>query len=229
MKFALCYFGLTRSTKQVYTTHIEHVFNVLEKHGISCTKFMHTWKTKDNKQKVWETIVPQEIDYDEYKLLSPDVYNIDNQDEFLKTMNIDDYFYKKEPIHSEWLEGLVKNHICALESMKRSFAMVDETYDMVIIIRPDAEFKTNLPIDKILEHKDKASIPNFDHWEGYNDRFACMNYKNAYIYANRLDELIEYRKNHGRIVSEKCLKFILDKNNIPVNLIEFPFCLIRPS
>jgi hypothetical protein len=187
---------------------------------------MHTWKTKDNKQKIWETTVPQEIDYDEYKLLSPDVYKIDSQDEFLKTINIDDYVCKKV---NAWPEGLIRNHICALESMKRSFAMVDKTYDIVIIIRPDVEFKIDIPIAEMLQDKDKVSIPNFDHWEGYNDRFACANYNNAQIYTNRLDELLEFRKKYEFITSEKYLKFVLEKYKIPVNLINFPFDIVRPS
>jgi hypothetical protein len=55
-----------------------------------------------------------------------------------------------------------------------------------------------------------------------------MNYKNALIYGKRIDELAEYRKSNGRIVSEKYVKFIVNKYKIPVNLIDFNFNIIRP-
>ena len=38
-----------------------------------------------------------------------------------------------------------------------------------------------------------------------------MNYKNACLYGKRIDEIVDFRKHNGRIVSEKCLKFIINK------------------
>ena len=35
-------------------------------------------------------------------------------------------------------------------------------------------------------------------------------------------------KKYGRITSEKYLKYIIDKYNIPVNFINFNFILVRP-
>ena len=55
---------------------------------------MHSWKTKDDNQYVWENIIPQKIDYEEYKLLNPDLYILDDQNEFLESVNMDNYFYK---------------------------------------------------------------------------------------------------------------------------------------
>ena len=55
-----------------------------------------------------------------------------------------------------------------------------------------------------------------------------MNYSNSCIYGKRINKLVEFRKNNGRIVSEKYVKFIIDKYNIPVNMVEFNFEIIRP-
>ena len=83
--FAILYFGLTRSTKKVYMSHIMSVYNLLDSYNISYMKFMHTWRTNDNKQRVWYKTIEKEIDYTEYKLLQPDVYKIENQEDFLNT------------------------------------------------------------------------------------------------------------------------------------------------
>jgi len=231
--FAIVYWGLTRSTKYVYNTHIQYIFNVLDQHNLSYKKFMHTWKTADNIQYVWDKKSSEPIDYTEYNLLTPDIYRIDNQDDFLKGINMDDYYYKDSK--SEWLPGLIKNHICALESMKRAIKLVGDDitsgikFKYIMFVRPDVKFSMELPIDNIISNQDKIIIPDFDHGEGYNDRFAIMNYNNACIYANRLDSLSDFRKTNGRIVSEKYLKYIIKKNNLDIYFINFKFVRVRPS
>ena len=238
--FAIVYFGLTRSTRKVYTSHIANIFNILEQNNLSYKKFMHTWKTSDNKQYIWDKIIREPIDYNEYMLLSPDYYKIDSQDDFLNNVNMDNYFYKDawdkkgNSREGEWLVGLVRNHICALESMKRGIEMVEgcmingDTFKYIMFIRPDIEIKTTLPLNDILSNQEKITIANFEHYEGYNDRFAIMNYNNACIYGKRIDELADFRKVSGRIVSEKYVKYIIDKYNLQVNFINFNFDIIRP-
>ena len=232
--FAICYFGLTRSTKKVYESHYKYMFDVLKRHNLSFKVFMHTWKTNDNKQRVWENVVPQEIDYSEYKLLNPDVYQIDNQDDFMATVDMDQYFYKQINKHYEWLPQLVYNHICALESQKRSVELVEtamssgQTFKRIMIVRPDTLIEQELPIEHILANPDALSIPNQEHYEGYNDRFAIGPYSLIKHYGKRMQELAEFRKYNGRIVSEKYVKFIVDKYKIPLNFIQFKFTLVRP-
>jgi hypothetical protein len=117
--------------------------------------------------------------------------------------------------------------VCACLSICASFGF------LVLIIQKGngsdlLQFKNNLPIHHIINNINEISIPNFDNCEGYNDRFAIMNYSNACLYGKRINEIIEFRKNNGRIVSEKYLKFIINKYKIPVNLIDFNFDIIRP-
>ena len=52
--------------------------------------------------------------------------------------------------------------------------------------------------------------------------------KYASEYANRINYLSTYRKNYGRIVSEKYTKFIVDKYYKPL-FVTFNFDLIRPK
>ena len=223
------------------------VYNLLDSYGLSYKKFMHTWRTKDNKQRVWYETIEKEIDYSEYKLLEPDEYKIESQDDFLNSINMDNYFYKdvykKINMHDdksvyyeegEWIPELITNHLCALESQKRCLGMLEEymkkgyNFKQIIFIRPDVKINSLLPLYDILSNPDAIYIPNEDHHYGYNDRFAIMNYKDACFYGKRIDEIAEFRKTNGRIVSEKYLKFIIDKYNMNLVFINFHFELTRP-
>ncbi len=240
-KCAICYFGMTRSTRYVYKSHYDYIFNVLEKYNISFDIYLHTWKTKNQLQRIWEKEIPIRIVDDEYKLLKPNKYKIDFQETYLDRIDFNKYFYKDvydtigHNIKGEWLPRLVKNHICALESQKRVLQLVTSSntrYDYIMFVRPDVLIETKIPIKTVVSKLDTVPnaiiIPNFAHNEGYNDRFAIMNYKYANLYANRGDNIISYRKKHGRIVSEKYTKFICDQYFKPF-FIKFNFNIIRPK
>lgn len=238
--FAIIYFGLTRSVKKTHETHKKYVFNILNENKLTYKTFMHTWKTKDDKQYVWDKIIPQDIDYSEYKLLNPDFYKLDNQQEFLENINMNDYFYndiwkkKGHRVNGEWLPQLVTNHLCALESQKRCFNMVKECvlngdkFKFIMFIRPDVLIHNNLPITSIIQDNSKIHVPNHSHNEGINDQFAIMNYENAHFYANRINEIADFRKTNGRIVSEKYCKFIISKYNMTMNELNFKYKITRP-
>jgi hypothetical protein len=238
--FAIIYFGLTRSVKKTHESHRQHVFDVLKGANLTYKTFMHTWKTKDDTQNVWDMVVPQKIDYEEYKLLSPDFYTLDDENGFLESVNMDNYFYKHvwDTIgHSksgEWLPKMVANHLCMLESQKRGFRMVrdcvvkGDKFKFVMFIRPDITLHNDLPVVAITAKHDMIHIPNHSHYEGTNDQFAIMNYEYADLYANRIDELAEFRKNHGRIVGEKYCKFIITKYGMKMNEIDLQYTITRP-
>lgn len=238
---AICYFGMTRSSRYVYQSHHKYIFNVLKKNNICFDIFLHTWKTKNKLQKIWDKDIPIKIDDNEYKFLNPNKYKIDSQEMYLNSIDFSNYFYKDiyntvgHNKTGEWLPGLVQNHLCALESQKRVLDIVNKStkkYDYVMFVRPDVLIKNKIPIRRVVSKlkmfPNAIIIPNFAHNEGYNDRFGIMNYDYAWLYANRGDNIINYRKKHGRIVSEKYTKFICDKHFKPF-FIKFNFEIIRPK
>lgn len=237
MKVAVCYWGLTRSTKKVYESHFRHFFEVLDGADITYDVFMHTWETKF-KQRVCDSEIDIPIDYDEYKLLHPNYYQKDNQDLFIRKLQFSDYFYenvwkaKGECYEGEWRPLLLFNHLCALQSLKRVTDMVlasNKSYDLVIYIRPDAQLNTPFPVHKLQGMSERdVLIADFDHFEGYNDRFAVLSYGMAPIYGKRFDHAAEYRKTEGRIVAERYLKYALDQHDLQVSFIDFRFDLVRP-
>lgn len=239
---AIVYFGMTRSLKKVFETHQTHIFNVLKQNNISYQTFMHTWTTEGNKQRVFNDHVSVLIDEDDHKIINPDFYQIHNQNRFEESINIKDYFYaqlfhdKGDCDDGEWFPLLILNHLCSLESQKRGLEMVEKrvqegnSYKFIMYVRPDVSISNPLPIiQAIVNNPDKISIPDEYHYEGYNDRFAIIPYKLAHIYGKRIDNLLEYRRTQGRIVSERYIKYVLETNKIEVNLLDFHFEIVRPS
>jgi hypothetical protein len=238
--FAIIYFGLTRTLKATHESHKKYIFDNLKKNNLNYMVFLHTWEMKNGIQNIWEKDITERIDSSDYKLVSPDVHRIDDEDEFLKGINMDTYFYKdvweqkKTSEDGEWIPKLVSNYICMLESQKRGFNMVmDEikkgnTFKFIMFIRPDIEIFQMLPIDLIIYNKNTMQVPNHSHYSGINDQFAIMNYEYACIYSKRIDELADFRKKEGRIVAEKYCAFIISKYNMDLQIIPFDYIIVRP-
>lgn len=236
-KIAICYWGMTRSTKIVYKSHFINLFNIFKNNNIDYTVFIHTWKTVDNKNIIWENISSIPVDYEEYKLLQPNYYKIEEQSLFTDQINFSDYFNKElydkyggDTPH-EWRPQLIMNHLCSLESQKRVYEMVNnsnEEFDFIMFIRPDVIIDNKFDVN-ILNTDFDIIIPSYDHHEGYNDRFAILPFKKSSNYACRIDEIIDFRKNHGRIVSEKYVKFIINKYYNKLRFINFYMKIIRPN
>lgn len=217
MKIAICHWGLPRRVKETSQNHNELIYNELKKIGIDYDIWFHTWKLKENKQRIWGKECKTPINYEDYKVLKPDYYFIDDQEEFMKTVkdNWDKYYYPN--CKNEWIPSLLENHLCALESQKRCFTHLKSSgikYDDIFFIRPDSFFEKPLDIPSILDklkQENTCIISQHKSYEGYNDRLAFLNYNYADKYACRIDEIIQFRKDYGRIVSEKFMKWICDK------------------
>jgi hypothetical protein len=231
-RFAICYFGVTRSTRYVYKTHHEKLFDVLKQNGAEYDIFLHTWQINTNY--VLNYTFDISNDPLECQLLTPNKYKIEEQDEFLASINMDDYFYKHAPPEKEWRPELVRNHICALESLKRSFklcAAENKKYDYVIFMRPDVRLCEEFPYKQIFAggfETYEIAIHDGEHWEGYNDRFAITTFNHALYYSHRINEIVEYRKNVNYIVSERYNRYIIDKY-YKVKMINFSFKIVRPD
>jgi hypothetical protein len=236
-KLAICYWGMTRATKAIYKSHINNLYDVLKNNNIEFNIFMHTWETENNINMIWEHPCDIPVDYTEYQLLNPDFYKIEKQSDFLNTINFENFFNQQlydiygGDTHHEWRPQLIRNHLCALESQKRAYKMVLDSgneYDFILYIRPDVVILNNFDVSCLQTNFD-IILPNYDHYEGLNDRFAIIPFNVSKFYSTRIDELIEFHKNNGRIVSEKFVKFIVDKYYKKVEFINFDMRIVRPG
>jgi hypothetical protein len=193
---------------------------------------MHTWKTDQNI--VWEHDCGIANDYEEYKLLAPHFYCIDEQAKFTDTLHFPDYFHEGEA--DEWLPQLLRNHLCALESQQRVWRMAlarsaEKSFDFVVFVRPDMVIHTPFDMELLVSPSLSYDVclPSYHHFEGYNDRFAVLPFANGGKYAERLNGIVSYRKNHGRIVSEKYLKYVVDKELPRVHFTDMHMRIVRPN
>lgn len=71
LKVAVCYFEIIRSIKKICQSYFTHLYDILRDNNFEYNIYLHTWKTYNNKAYVWDQRVNTELDYNEYRLLSP--------------------------------------------------------------------------------------------------------------------------------------------------------------
>jgi len=226
-RIAICYWGLPRSIGLVYPSQKEKVFDVLDKHCIEYDIYAHFWKTDVNR--VWDWVIPVPLDYENVKLLNAKQVQLDDQQAFLDTIKFEEYYYEHEK-EQEWSPELIRNHLCALESQKRCVNLclsANIAYDYVMFLRPDALIETDLPVELVFGGETNTIIlPTNNHYEGLNDRFAILKFESVLWYSHRINRIREFRKHNGRIVSEKYVKYVVDRHYIP-QFVDFYFRLMR--
>ena len=249
-RVAICYYGLTRSTRYVYRSHHERLYDVLRSHRIAVRVYVHTWSVAQ--QDVWGVPVAQAPNESEALLLQPDRLRRDEQQPFLSQMRErwPDLF---EPQQAARLgiskmgsvdvprARLMRNHLCALESQRRCLAMVrdDERagaaahHHALLFVRPDALLHGDFPVAQLRRMgEDEVILPHVHGWGGYNDRFAALCAARAAAYADRIDGVGRFRTQAaqgGRLHAEEYLKHTLDASGLRVRWLAMKFGLVRPN
>lgn len=234
---AICYYGPVRSFRELVDTHEARIIRPLITAGFKVRIYVHAWAL-NAKQHIWETEIDIPEDLAAWHLI-PSVYcfHCEPQDEYLKGFPLEDYFNPElyddlgdMRYFGEWRSGLVQNYVCSLESQRRVFEMISDAADLVIYIRPDVKF--DRPIDVSILKRIRTGeiwIPNFDHFEGVNDRFSIMTYGVASVYSKRIFFLRRYRKIVGRISSERYTRDFISGSNIKIKKMDLTFEIVRPS
>ena len=133
--------------------------------------------------------------------------------------------------------NVFKNSLLMLSSIKKSFSLIEESYDVYIRCRPDIFFRNKfwiVPILKdILNKKYDMFIPlNFafkttpNH---YSDQIAIGTYSSMQLYSNLIDNLNILISKTNKWNPEIWLKYWLDINNIKVSQHFIDHVLIRQS
>ena len=235
-RIAICYYGLPRSIRTVYTNHANNIFAPLRDSSIRHSVYVHLWNIQ-GKQLVWNNEIDQEPDYEAINLVQPIELRRESQEDWFNTINFSEFFYqhdydqfKYDKHKGEWVRQLVKNHICALESQRRVTMLINSTPDFVMYLRPDYEFEQVIDLSFLQNLKiDQIALPDYRHFEGYNDTFSVMRWETACSFSERIKGLPEFRKTEGRIVSEKYLKYYLESNNIQPIFQPIKYNIVRPD
>ena len=237
MKVAFCFWGLTRSLKYTIDSIKENIFNVFDEKGIDYDIFLHTYFFKglyNNKQSNESNV---SLNFEEYKLLNPKYFKIDNQDEVIKKINFSLFETpKKKKIALP--RSSHTNFILAMYSKLQIVNIINESknrYDYIIYLRPDVKFQNKFNLRWFsLSHGKKMLIPNFAHNNGYNDRFFVGNHDQALVYGSAYNYLHEYSRTI-QLKPEAFIKYViqkkckLNKKRSFVRFINFRFKRIRAN
>uniref|UniRef100_A0A6C0AUQ6 Glycosyltransferase n=1 Tax=viral metagenome TaxID=1070528 RepID=A0A6C0AUQ6_9ZZZZ len=234
MKVALGFFGITRSLKFTIETIRENVINPLKRLGYEVKIFIHTYKL-DTYKNIRTKEASDNIDNDEYKLLNPDEFIIDNQDEVKERLNMQQYRTHRDPWNTKY--NSVDNFILGQYSKLRLTELIKNTkdeFEYILFLRPDVKYLnkiTKLFLDKV--NINTICIPNFSLYprktQGFpmfNDRFAITNKYTYKIYGEVFHKLLEISKDNP-LHSETILTKYLTNNGIEYEYIPFIFQRIR--
>ena len=229
-RFAICYFGLTRSVRLgTYPSHHTYLFGALNASGIGYRTFMHTWDLTGGVQRVWSSSVATPIDYAEHALLAPHHFQRDNQSAFEMTLRTD-----VRVVNASWDHTLVINTLCELESIRRVSSMVKTSgyrYTHAVFIRPDCVLLNELPILAILRLGQRdIAIPSWGGNEGHNDQFAAMQSgpaEKAWVMRGQDIAALAAKVPHWQ--AESLVKFALRRHRVRPTFIAFYFFRLRPN
>lgn len=216
-KVAICFFGLTRSLKTTLPSIQSSIFNVLNNQQIPYDIYCHTYDLK--KIKLKRSKENSDLNPDEYKSLHPDYERVDSQEEFLKQYPCQKIFKFGDPWKTKFENS--KNLLCQLNSLNQVTKMWlknKEKYFGCIYLRPDLEYKNIFPICQLLAIQKYPKqhclfLPQWDKYEGCNDRIAMATLSAAEHYGTRLVTALQYCRNNKKpLQAEKFLKWHIKQN-----------------
>lgn len=225
---AICFFGQVKN----FTKVLHHIFNnaiitPLNKYNIDY--FLVTYNNieyynpshEENHTIDYESInkffkFKQKIILD---INSSDIHEIDNF--VLHTLHKIGY----DPIWETNAILTTSYAIRQIYGLHKLYELIKDTrYNKYIFCRPDCFFENRLDPTIITNHNN-ICIPNFNHWSGYNDRFAIVDKIGLQTYCSRYNC---FRKNPVVYHSEKYLKTIITESNNSIYLFDqFKFKLLR--
>lgn len=197
---AVCFFGLTRSLrKYTYDSIKELLLGALQRQNFATHVFLHTYAV-EVLFNPWAREYNVTLDKDEWRLLEPLAYEIENLDEVDAFIDYSAYLKYGNPwVRMNPSNITVFNHIRQLRSLKRCWNLVErqmnETgilYRYVMMARPDVRYlPPGLPdLESYClsrECYEGLEPPRSRIGIAYEDRFAVGSPETIKLWATRLD------------------------------------------
>jgi len=230
-RMAILFFGLTRNLEYTYKNFKKNILQVLKQNNITYDIFIHSYSIYGEYKNDWANEYISSYNNEHIiQIINPISCIIENQDDILSRIKIDEYYnhigewmkprHPDDPEKAKLLDKkVIQNMVLALYSKKQitltlQTYMKHTTYDYVMITRPELEFTTPLPLEKLSSLSDHNLImPKMDFWHGANDKFMISIPSVAIYYGTLYDSLLEYSKTK-QIKSEQYLFDQLQKKNI---------------
>lgn len=211
---AVIFYGLMRNLKKTYLSIRTNIFQDLVAHDIRYRVYLHTYQLDvlDNYRSGEHNV---RLDNDEWKMLQPYRYMIEDQNVVDSTLPLDEFCQFPNPWPEDPTKNSMKNLLRQLHSLKMAWHMMedDPEYDAYLILRPDLLYihpiitagRITVPVRGL-----DFYLPEWGRTRnGDNDRVCVTSKIGAYIYMNRMDHIFQYAHIDAPN-SHRFLKAVLD-------------------
>jgi len=223
-RIAIGFFGITRSLKWTLPSIQNNIIDPARKLG-DVRVFAHLYQQK-------HVLNPRSgedhaLDPHEHQLLQCDEIKLEAPGVCLVTANYEWVLSHGDAFHDEGKS--LSNLIHQLHSLQEVGQMMDSWKpDLFLLTRPDLMYHDDFTeiINKQLKSSPKSiTLPNWQWYGGYNDRFAVCGPVAGSAYTNRINLIPEYlKKTGGPLPAERFLAFNLHKMKLNLD-----FCNLRAS
>lgn len=207
-KICICFYGLSRSLKYTINSIRENIFRQLINNKYYFDIYFHTYNLKEitNKRSGENNI---KLDNNEFKILNADYIKVDNQYDFDKTININNYLKHGDP----WPENpkvSLFNLLRQLNSLKQVNKLSNnKSYSYYLYLRPDLKYINPFDCSIIKNCKqNEFYTPVWGKYGGLNDRMGFGTYNVMNMFSTRLNKALLY-SNSKKLHSESFLKHIM--------------------
>lgn len=194
MKIGLAFWGLTRSLKYTILSIHENILNIFKKANIDYDIFIHTYNVFDKYTNNRASEKNINLNCNEYLLLNPLRYIIDNQDIIINKLKLYKYYSQPDPWSTNY--QTVNNFILAMYSKLKVIELIENekiNYDYVLFLRPDVRYLNKFDLNYFDYINDyTVCIPNFHLFSNFNDRFYLSTLKNGLIYGKLFYNMYNY-------------------------------------
>lgn len=239
-KVAVVIAGSSRSLKYVLPSIEHHVFDVLTRHGFEYDVIWSSIQAENNGIWVVNDNTPKSelksFDQWDARMVRPCLYSSVSQvptlheqfDRMCSTKNIT--CKNGRILHhtiTKAAQAQLKNYLGCFYVQKKAASLIKYysegnhfTYDAVLFIRPDTAIVADIDLPKNMEiirqDKNAIFIPNFQEYDGVNDRAAYGSYDVMMKYLQRSDDFFEDTSDKLRI-AEFFLEEIVRKYKMNVH------------
>ena len=223
-RIAIGFFGITRSLKWTLPSIQKNIIAPARELG-EVRLFAHLYQQEHiNNPRSGEH---QSLDPNEYQLLNCDEVKLEQPGNCLITENYEWILSHGDAFHDEGKS--LANLIHMLHSLQQVGRMMTAWKpDILVLARPDLTYQNDFSqvlIDQLKSPSNSLTLPNWQWFGGYNDRFAVCGPAAGYAYTNRKDLIKDYlKRTGGPLPAERFLRFNLHKGNISVKT-----CSLRAS
>jgi len=234
-KVALLFWGLTRGLKHTIKSIQENVVDVIKK-DYNVDVFIHTYYFEGKYSNPRHGVEKVNLDFEEYKLLNPLFYAVDNQDKVARKVDLNCYRKQPDIFNNNYKSN--DNYILSLYSTQevtKLFRKNRKEYRYCVFLRPDVLYVEKFDNKWFSQLKDNTIIvPGWDCFDRFvktnvNNRFCIIGVEDVEKYGNILKYLHEYSLEKS-IMAEEFLGIMLnEKFKMNVIKIDFRFQRVLPD